>query len=151
MKIATAAGLLAILAASTAAGQAKLKHPDRVLSVHVSFTADEYDPATPSKAVIKCVVRNNTQTPVHVPVGFDGGYVQLAGNGLTLSKIRREKDDVKLAWVEPGKEQVVFELPLDDLLTGTPKKDAEWRWSWMRRPTPPPSPIHKGGKGGYAE
>jgi hypothetical protein len=149
MKNLLIAGLTALLAVAPSNGQAKPKHPDRVVSVRVSFTSDEYDPTTPAKATIKCVVRNGTALPIHVPVGFDGGYVQLAAQGLTLSKAIREKDDVKLAWVEPGKEQVVFELPLADLLTGSPKTDSLWRWDWMKRSAPPPSPIYKGRKGGY--
>jgi hypothetical protein len=146
-----AAGVVVLLVAWPCAGQGKGKLPDRVLSAVVSFSVDEYDPATPAKATVTCAVRNNGPYPAHVPVGFDGGYVRLEAGGLTLSRIKRDKDDVRLAWVEPGKEQVVFQLPLDDVLLRTNQADATWHWDWARRPAPPPSPIHRGRQGGYVE
>ena len=102
------------------------------------------------------MVRNGTPTGIHVPVGYDGGYVRLQAGQLSLRKTRVGKDDMRLAWVEPGQEQVVFELPLDDLMRvrpgasppgpgigpGTPSRHSPpstntgSRGSWTRRPSP---------------
>jgi hypothetical protein len=130
---------------------AEVQPKDRKVSVHLSFSEEEYDPTRPSKAVMRCVVQNDTTSGVHVPVGFDGGYVRVESGGLTLYKRRIEKDDVKLAWVEPGKQQMVFELPLDDLLVGAAKREGVWHWTWQRRPAPPPSPIHKFKEMGFVD
>jgi hypothetical protein len=61
---------------------------------------------------MKCVVRNDSPFPVHVPVGFDAVYVQVESGQLTLFPAKRTRDDVRLAWVEPDHEEVVFELLL---------------------------------------
>ncbi len=53
--------------------------------------------------------------------------------------------------VEPGKEQVVFELPLDDILLPAGKADAAWRWDWPRRLAPPPSPLYKQRSQGFVD
>lgn len=136
-------GLLALLMiAAATSGQDRPAQQKRVIAVQHSFSVDQFDPANPSDAVLKCVVRNNSPRPVHVPVGFDGGHIQLHSRGLNLVKTKREKDDVKLDWVEPGKEQVVFKLPLKDIFMIT-QENHRWHWTWQRRPVPPLSPIHK--------
>jgi hypothetical protein len=139
-----AVGLLALLVpALAAAGPEGGKPAERKVSVRLSFSVEEYDPSKPSQAVMKCVVHNDSYRPIHVPVGFDGGYVRVQSGFLTLSKNKRAKEDVQLAWVEPGQQQVVFELPLDDILLRTGERDAAWHWGWPRRPEPPRSPIHQ--------
>jgi hypothetical protein len=147
-----AVGLLALLVpALAAAGPEAGKPAERKVSVRLSFSVEEYDPSKPSQAVMKCVVSNNSYLPLHVPVGFDGGYVRVQSGLLTLSKNKRAKEDVQLAWVEPGQQQVVFELPLDDILLKTGERDAAWRWDWPRRPEPPRSPIHPYRKPGFLD
>jgi hypothetical protein len=136
-------GLSALLIVAVASGQDRPEPPKRVVSVHLSFSLDQFEPAKPTKASVKCVVKNNSPWPVHVPVGYEGGYIQLRARGLNLVVNKREKDNVKLAWVEPGKEQLVFELPLNDIFR-VASKDDYWHWTWQRRPAPPLSPIHKG-------
>jgi hypothetical protein len=120
----------------------------RVLSF---LLVEEYDPSTPSKAVVRCVVKNDSGIPIHVAVGFDGGYIRVEAGQVRLSRAERFPDDVKLTWVEPRHEQVVFELPLDELLSGKQGKDAAWRWDWERHPEPPRSPIHAYRKPGFVE
>jgi hypothetical protein len=98
---------------------------------------------------MKCVVHNDSYLPLHVPVGYDGGYIRVQSGQLTLSKNKKAKEDVKLAWVEPGHQQVVFELPLDDILVGAGRRDGLWHWHWQLRPAPPRSPIHNHYKSGF--
>lgn len=143
--------LLIALAAPGAFASGQLKPKARTVSVEVSFSVETYDPAKPSKAMMKSVLRNGTSMGLHVPVGFDGGFVRLRSGSLTLYKSKRGKDDVKLVWVEPGQEQIVFELPLDDLLVKAGKREGQWHWSWDRRPEPPLSPIHKYRQPGFAD
>jgi hypothetical protein len=134
-------GLLALLVPTLAVcGHEK----SRKVSVRLSFSVEQYEPSKPSQAVLKCVVHNDSPLPLHVPVGYDGGYIRLQSGDLSLAKRKREKEDVKLVWVEPGHQQLVFELPLDDIFLVTKKPDPRWRWHWLRRPAPPLSPIHKG-------
>jgi hypothetical protein len=115
--------------------------PD-VPAVQLMISAAEYDPMAASNAVLKCVVKYETSWGVHVPVGFDGGYVTVEAMGLRLMRAQHAADDVTLAWVGSGKERVVFELPVGDLLTA-PKADRKFGWSWDLRASPPPSPIHR--------
>jgi hypothetical protein len=114
------------------------------VSVRLSFSVEKYEPSKPSKAVLKCVVYNDSPLPLHIPVGYDGSYIRVQSGNLSLVKSKREKEDVRLAWVEPGHQQVVFELPLDDIFLVAKQPDPRWRWDWPRRPAPPLSPIHKG-------
>jgi hypothetical protein len=143
-------GLGALLIATVAFGQDPPGKEKRVVLVQLSFSVDQFDATRPSNAVIKCMVRNNSPRPVHVPVGFDGGYIQLHARGLNLVKTEREKADVKLAWVEPGKERLVFELPLTDIFMIT-QENHHWNWTWQRRPAPPLSPIHKNRERGFMD
>jgi hypothetical protein len=139
-----AAGVLALLVPAVAgAGPGELEAAERTVSVRLSFSVEEYEPTKSPKAVMKCVVYNDGFSPVHVPVGFDGGYIRVQSGLLTLSKNKRDKEDVKLVWVEPGQKQVVFELSLDDILLKAGGRDAAWHWDWQRRPEPPRSPIHR--------
>ena len=134
-------GLLVAAAEATTAPahEDKPKAPEGV-SIELSVSVAEYDPNTPSTAVMTCVLHNNSKQTVMAPVGYDWETVVLQSGLLTL---QRGKRDVKLVAVDPGKDQVVFELPLDDILMqGTPK-DKGWNWQWFRRQAPPLSPIHK--------
>jgi hypothetical protein len=145
-------GLIALLVPALAhADPVKLKAMDRKVTVRLSFSTEEYDPSKPSKATMKCVVQNNSPSPVHVPVGFDGGYIRIQSGLLTLGKGKKTKEDVKLDWVEPGQEQVIFELSLDEVLQGTGERKGPWLWNWQRRPEPPRSPIHKYRKPGFVD
>ncbi|HVX16291.1 MAG TPA: hypothetical protein VHC22_34210 [Pirellulales bacterium] len=148
-----AIGLLVLVlpAPATTADEPAQTKPKPPVWVHVSFSVEEYDPSTPSKATMRCVLRNDTRRGVHVPVGFDGGYVQVQSGLMTLIKHTREKEDAKLVWVEPGQEQVVFELPLDDIFLVAENNQPKWHWHWMRRPEPPRSPIHKYRQPGFLD
>src|SRR5581483_1635454 len=85
--------LLALVAPALAASAEEQPKPkERKVSLRLSFSVEEYDPSRPSKAVIKCVVQNDTPVALHVPVGFDDGYVRLESEGLTLRKVKKEKD-----------------------------------------------------------
>lgn len=129
------------------------------VTVGLSFSVEEYDPSTPSKEVIKCKVRNNTDKAIQVPAGYDGYKIRLHSTRSymprtetleearsVLVRIPNSKDDLKLVRIEPGKEQVVFEFPLDELLLRGRTKDRilEWDWpDWPLNSTPPFSPIYR--------
>jgi hypothetical protein len=149
MTIGKPLGLLTLLL-STLPVIGQPKSMDQKISVRLSFSVEEYEPTRPSKAVMKCELLNDSPVGIHVPVGFDNGYVCLKSGGLTLTKLKREKEDVKLVWVEREQKQVIFELPLDDLLVSDEiKKGAKWYWRWQQRSAPPFSPIYKGRKEGF--
>ncbi len=136
---------LVVLAAQAAAapGQEPAKPAESKVSVRLTLSAEEYDPATPSQASLKCVARNDTPQAVRVPTAYDGSSVLLMSGNLTLYRRTEGKGDAPSALVEPGKEQVVFELPLDDILLTAGKAGATWSWDWPRRLAPPPSPLVK--------
>jgi hypothetical protein len=157
MRNAIAVALLTLAAHPLAApGQKRGEQPGQSaglkVSVDLSFSVREYDPRKPGKATLKCVVRNDTKQAVEVPVGYDARAVTLKGDALTLYR-RGMKGQETVKWfrVEPGKEQVVFELPLAEILSGNRRRDSAWMWSWERRPAPPPSPIHAHRKTGFVE
>jgi hypothetical protein len=137
--------------AATSPGQDKPQPAEPALSVQLSFSVEEYDPTAASEAVLRCVVRNGTNEPIRVPVGYGGGSIAVQSGLLTLHKANEGKGDVKQVRVEPGQEQVVFELPLDAILLREKKADVPWRWDWPRRPEPPRSPIHKYRQPGFVD
>src|SRR5437660_6965872 len=99
-----------------------------------------------------CGVHKGTNQAIEVPVGYGGRGVSVTGGAVTLyRRLQPGEEGVKFVRVEPGKERVVFELPLGDILKGEGKRDSPWRWSWMRRPEPPLTPIHKYRKPGYVD
>jgi hypothetical protein len=124
------------------------------VAVKLTISVDEYDPSTPSKGIVKCVVVNNGKEPLQVTLGYDARTNVLLGGEwpwLTLYPPQRSpaepktnkvepktaKVEPKTAKVESKAEQTVFELSLDEILQGG------WRWDWSARPPPPPSPIHQ--------
>jgi hypothetical protein len=153
MRNALAAALLALAAnALTAPGQQPGKSAGPKVSVDLSFSVSEYDPRKPDQATLKCVVRNGTQQAVEVPVGYGGRAVTLTSGALTLyRRAKPGQETVKWVRVEPGKEQVIFELPLAEILSGERKRDSVWGWDWPRRPQAPLSPIHQHRKPGFVE
>src|SRR5207248_7326745 len=132
MKNGMTIGLLALAVhALAAAGQDPAKSAGTKVTVKLSFTVDEYDPKSP-KGTLKCVVHNGTQQAIEVPVGYGGRGVSVTGGAVTLyRRLQPGEEGVKLVRVEPGKERVVFALPLGDILKGEGKRDSPWRWSWM--------------------
>jgi hypothetical protein len=136
------------------------KAGEKPFSVILTLSEREYDPVKPSKDVLKCAVRNNLASAIDVPTGYDGQEVVLRSGELmghseiTLHRSRRPQqvgggfvekppDKEKPVRVEPGKEHVVFTLPLDAILIKNETPDREWYWSWPRRSGPPRSPIHR--------
>src|SRR5262249_44396208 len=118
----------------------------------LSFSVEEYDPSAASRAVMRCVARNDTAEAVEVPVGYDGERIRVQSGQLTLSKMKTKGEgDANLVRVEPGKEQVVFELPLDQVRGGARGRAAPGRGAWPRRPEPPRSPVHKYRQPGFVD
>ncbi|MFO0961021.1 MAG: hypothetical protein U0800_26870 [Isosphaeraceae bacterium] len=122
---------------------------ERELVAVVSFSVDEYDPSKPAGAMMKCVVRNKSRYPAQVPVGFDDNYVQVHSGQLSLRRAKPSREGVRLEWLEPDHELVIFELPLGEILSGDAGRP--WRWDWARRPEPPISPIHNYRKPGFGD
>jgi hypothetical protein len=122
---------LLVLAVPTAiaVGEDRPKPAPPNVAVRLSFSVEEYDPwaASPSHAVMRCVARNDMADAVEVPVGYDGERVRVQSGQLTLYKRMKGQDDVKLVRVEPGKEEVIFELPLDQVLGGAKGPADPWR------------------------
>ncbi len=147
-------GALVLLTAHTLAapGQEPGKPARLKVSVDLSFSVAEYDPRNPGKATVKCVVRNGSKDAVDVAVGYGGRAVSLTSGSLTLyRRVKAGAEPVKFVRLAPGKEQLVFELPLADILKGERKFGSTWAWSWDRRPAPPLSPIHAHRKAGFVE
>jgi hypothetical protein len=141
--------LVLAVPAAIAMGEDRPKPAPPGVSVRLSFSVEEYDPSAASQAVLRCVARNDTAEAVEVPVGYDGERVRVQSGQLTLYRRMRGEADVELVRVEPGKEEVVFELPLDQVLGGKNGPADPWRWDWPRRPEPPRSPVLKYRQPGY--
>lgn len=130
--------------------------PEPPYRVTLTFSEPELDPSHP-RGTVTCRVRNEGTERVSVPVGYDGVQIVLRSGQLRLARRRDERVDgdpkapPPLRWVpvEPGREQVVFELPLVEILRLEETPDREWRWDWPRRPAPPRSPIHRPRGNGY--
>jgi hypothetical protein len=147
------AALLGLAALPFAPAVAGDKQKDEVPGVTLTLTISvkEYDPAKPSQGVVKCVLVNNSKEAVQAPAGL-GGTAFLAARpdkGRWEMKLfdRKEPNKKPPVAVEPGKERVLFELPLDEILFnggkgGPGDKDRRWGWDWQARPAAPPSPIH---------
>ena len=148
--------IVGLLAASTfvdaAAALGEKPAPVEAVVIELSISVDEYDPNTPSKGVLKCVLHNNGTQTVRAPLGYDGSRAVLHGGRVTLAPRKAPtKDELKTAAVDPGKDEVLFTLPLDDILLQGDKPGGDWRWNWMRRPEPPRSPVHKYREVGYVD
>jgi hypothetical protein len=118
--------------------------------VTVTFTASvkEYDPFKPSNGVLRCVLKNVGDRPVSVPSGYDGKVVQLTafGGRFPMNLFSRANPVVTgMVDLAPGKEQVVFELPLDEVLLQTEGAEKKWGWNWRARSMPPRSPVYQAG------
>ena len=150
MRKVTVTALLVLAAyALTAPAQDPAKADAPKIVVQLSFTVKEYDPKAPAGSM-KCVVRNDTKQAINVPVGYDGQAVSVMGSGVTLHRrVKPGKEVAKTVRVGPGQEQVVFDLPLGEILKDEGKQGDPWSWHWMRRPAPPRSPIHKYRQPGY--
>ena len=152
MKTWTMVGLLAASTFVDAAAAPGEKPPVNAVSIELSISVEEYDPSVPSKGVLKCVLHNNSTQSVRAPLGYDGSTAVLHGGLVTLSPRKAPtKDELKTAAVDPGKDEILFTLPLDDILLQGDKPGGDWYWNWMRRPEPPRSPVHKYRKVGYVD
>lgn len=144
--------LLALAPLAAVAGGDGKKDPLPGVKAVLTISVKEYDPAAPSKGVVKCVVVNKSEKAIAVPVNHGRGATLIGqgeGQGWELRLWRRDGDKAGKKWgeVEPGAEQVIFELPLDDILFNGVKeppggKDRVWGWDWIARPAPPRSPVH---------
>src|SRR5436305_744782 len=115
--------------AAAPAPEEKPKPPDAV-TVELSLSVTEFDPYTPSKGVVKCVLHNNGKEAVQAPTAYDGRAAVLNGGALRLLPRKPAgKDDAPTVAVDPGKDQVLFELPLDDILKGY-RREGDWYWTW---------------------
>ncbi|HEV3259877.1 MAG TPA: hypothetical protein VG013_23620 [Gemmataceae bacterium] len=78
---------------ASALGQAEPTPREAKVSVALSLSVDEYDPSRPSKAVMKCVVRNGTTEAIQVPASYDGKLLRLESTSRLVLK-RTKADDL---------------------------------------------------------
>jgi hypothetical protein len=124
------------------------------VKVRLSFSVKEFDPAKPGKAVVRCVVRNDTLQQFEVPSVYDGKAVVLRAGGLALERTgqpvggKPPADGARRVRLDPKEERVVFELPLAAVLVEAGRKDGGWRWVWRgkgERPARlPRTPLYDG-------
>jgi hypothetical protein len=81
-----------ILFLASALGQGEPTPKEPKVSVVLCFSVEEYDPSTPSKAVMKCVVRNGTTEAIQVPASYDGKMVRLESTSQLVLKRTKEDD-----------------------------------------------------------
>jgi hypothetical protein len=142
----------------------------------LTISVEEYDPNSPSQGRVKCVLVNQSKSPVDVPVGYDGREIRLSGKGgvqvwasvLHPSRWRPGKgggagpitaesfalpEKPVVRRVEPGSEQVVFDLSLDEILFQGESGGNERKWYWQAptRSMGPRSPILIYGKRGFLD
>jgi len=134
-------GLTLLFGVIADSGRAQPAKEDKIKIV-LRFSVDELDPKNPGDAFVECVVRNQTEQAVRVPVTYTGGYenqvMTLYGGPLTLVMWAGDKKAMFDA-LAPGKERSVFKAPLKELLLldlamNKPLKPAEKRyyWSWRK-------------------
>ena len=133
------------------------------VSIQLSISVQEFDPAKPT-GEIRCIVSNRTDRAIEIADRYDGDQVALIGDShrwpLRFWDRTRDRQAPKMVVVEPGRERVVFEFPLAEILRVQDPKalrqdfEAGRRvmvWDWVARPAAPPSPIHAGRDGGFLD
>ena len=154
--------ICAMLHVAEVAAADKSEQPTSSVAVKLTISVEEYSPSKPSKGVVKCAILNKAHVPAEVQVGYDGRTNVLAahGNGhrweVMLYRHQKPPVELKHETVKPGKDQIIFELALDEILLqgqeSEPKaKDRIWGWDWSARPEGPRSPIHQWRKSGYLD
>lgn len=116
------------------------------LAVKLEMPA-EVDLAKPGKARVKCIIKNVTMDNLDVPASYGWTVRLLMDSGETWplclgsgAKPAAKPATIRLA---PGKEHVVFDLPLGEILgNGNDPPDRKlWRWDWGAHPAPPAAPL----------
>ena len=157
--------VVATLLVATAEPLVGEEQPKRSLpgvTVKLVMSVETYDPTKPSKGIVRCLVANNSKAAVDAQVGYDGHINRLAALGeerweLTLYPPSNPQEKLSPVRVAPGREQSVFELPLDKILLQGGKdarphaRDRRWRWDWLAEMLPPLSPVHRWRTPGYVE
>lgn len=128
------------------------------VSLRLELSVKEYDPAQPG-GTITCTVENRSPAPLDVPAQYDGERLVLYGRAeghpmaCALWDRTRDKAQVPLVQVAPGKTRELFSFPLGQLLADqreTLREDfaAGKRvlvWDWQHHARPPHSPIYRFG------
>ena len=144
MRILVYVGLL--VAGSAAGGKKSADEPRPIPGVEVILRASvkELDPLRPGDSFLECVVRNQADRELVVPVGLAGGFTRdvlltsgRAFNPLTLVYWGgpKEQETTRLA---AGKEVTVFKASLKDILLVGPDaaakplmpREKRYYWSW---------------------
>jgi hypothetical protein len=128
-------------------------------AVRLELSDEVYDPVKATKATIKCFVRNESDQPLVLPSGYSK-ITDLAGNGIWLRQgigggersnpPKLECENERMIEIAPGKEGLLFELSLDEILLKNPDS-SKWRWDWPRRSSPPSSPVFRAQTGNYQD
>jgi hypothetical protein len=133
---------VALLALTVSPALAQERKPPPRVKLTLSFPVKEFDPEKPGKAVVRCVVRNDTVMEVEVPEAYDGRKVVLRSGKLSL-RPNRLPGRIRTVRLEPGRQRTLFELRLADVLLRTDRKDARWQWvpGHLEAKGPPPPPA----------
>jgi hypothetical protein len=126
---------VALLLLGAAGAQEKPKPP---VTVALRLSVKELDPRAPGDASLKVVVRNHGRAAVKVPTvytaGFDRAIILKGGSGpwgLWLVSWGEPGQTQRYKSLAPGKEVVVFEAPLKEILLDPIKrKTAKAAWTW---------------------
>jgi hypothetical protein len=131
---------LSVVFLSLAAVHADEK-PRSPVTVVLHLSVKELDPKAPGKASVKVIVRNNGKVAVKVPTvytaGFDREVILKGGSqysGMWLVYWQDDRPKQRYTSLAPGKEMLLFEAPLKDLLLDPIKQKAgktgKARWTW---------------------
>lgn len=123
--------------------------PREPLVLKVRLNGPTINPEAFGDQTITVTIKNASEESVEVPSTYDGRTVRLVGRGrdhFWASRLRpTEAPAQRLVTLEPGKEKVLLEVPLSQVLA----QDKRWHWDWGAHPVPPESPIHRWREMGY--
>jgi hypothetical protein len=142
------------LAATEPIDQSPPSAAQPAIDIELSISVREFDPAKPT-GEIRCVVTNRTDQAIGIADRYDGDQIALIGDShrwpLRLWDRTRDRPEPKKVVIEPGRERILFEFPLAEILRVQDPKSLRQDfeagrpvlvWDWAARPAAPPSPIY---------
>jgi hypothetical protein len=164
--VAAMVGVLVLVpwvAAAEPSSQSPPSTPQPAISVQLSISVPEFNPAQP-KGAIRCVVTNRTARAIEIAGRYDGKQIALIDPShrwpLRLWDRSRDRPDPQMVVIEPGQQRVLFEFPLAEILRRqdphSVRRDFEAGrrvlvWDWPAMPAAPPSPVYVGRDSGLVD